>query len=182
MQKLSGPIPGENYTSDTKNYPWHRPPEHTDLDKAIDAIAKKLLSEDAAIGLLSMVQAGTDIATLTDTFLTSGIGAGKWTPDFAILLAGPTSHIMCLMCKGYGIKYDLGLDEKKTPYTKAYFEAIKVDKKKIDTIKKNIPIEEVKEHFEAVMPQPTGFMGMAQQPPMMPQEGMMEEQAEGEMM
>ena len=28
----SGPIPGENFTSDERNYPWHRPPEYTDTD------------------------------------------------------------------------------------------------------------------------------------------------------
>lgn len=158
--KLTGPIPGENFTSDTKNYPWHRPPEYNDLDKAIDGVAKKLLSEESATGILSMVQAGMTIAALTDTFLTSGIGAGKWTPDFALLLAGPTSHIMCLMCEGYGIEYDLGLEEKKNRITKSYLDAVKVDTKKYKTIRDNIDIEEVKQRTEE---KSSGFMGMGQQ-------------------
>ncbi len=48
MQNFEGPIPGENYTSDTKNYPWHRPPEFDDLDKAIDYIGKRLTKEENA--------------------------------------------------------------------------------------------------------------------------------------
>ena len=31
----SGPIPGENFTSDERNYPWHRPPEYTDMDLSL---------------------------------------------------------------------------------------------------------------------------------------------------
>jgi len=119
---MDGPIPGENYTSDTKNYPWHRPPEFTDLDEAIEASYKQMTDEDNAVGLLTMIEMGADLATLTDMFVTSGIGAGKWTPDFAILLAGPVSHIMYMMAKGYGLKCDLGIYDDERPMTKAFFD------------------------------------------------------------
>lgn len=143
---LDGPIPGENFTSDTKNYPWHRPPEHTDLDSAIEASFKKLTDEDNSVGLLTMIEMGVDIATLTDMFVTAGIGAGKWTPDFAILLAGPVSHIIYLMAKGYGLDCDLGIYDRKKPLTKSFFEAHqKINAKKAEDASDEIDLSVVKE-------------------------------------
>lgn len=105
---MTGPIPGENYTSDTKNYPWHRPPEFDDIDKAIDYIGKRLTTEENAVGLLTMIESGLPLTDLAQMFLMSGVGAGKWTLDYALLLAGPTVHIMQIMAKGYGMKANLG--------------------------------------------------------------------------
>ena len=141
--QITGPIPGENYTSDTKNYPWHRPPEYTNLDKAIEAIGKKLLSEEASAGILTMMKMGISVAALVDAFLTSGIGAGKWTPDFALMLAGPTSHIMCLMAEGYGVDYDLGIEDKRPRPTTAFFKKVEREQRAVDIIKKNIPTLEL---------------------------------------
>ena len=160
MEQMDGPIPGENYTSDTKNYPWHRPPQHTDLDSAIEDSFKKMTEENAAIGLLTMIKMGVDIATLTDMFVTAGIGAGKWTPDFAILLAGPISHIMYLMAKGYGIDCDLGIEDKRRPITKAFFDT----KKKVDggdakEASQDINLDSIKSNAKA-----GGFMGAAGAP------------------
>ena len=55
---LDGPIPGANYTSDTKNYPWHRPPDFTNLDDAIEDSVKKLTRKKSVFGLISMMQNG----------------------------------------------------------------------------------------------------------------------------
>lgn len=124
LNQPDGPIPGENYTSDTKNYAWHRPPEFDDLDKAIEYIGARLTSEESAVGVLAMMEAGIPVADLTQMFLMSGVGAGKWTLDFALLLAGPVAHMMQIMGKGYGIPINMGLDDKNTPPTKAFFEAV----------------------------------------------------------
>lgn len=164
MVAPSGPIPGENYTSDTRNYPWHRPPEFTDLDKAIDMIAKRLLSEEGH-GVVVMLKAGMDIASITEMFLMSGIGAGKWTVDFALLLAGPVSHIMCLMADAYDIEYDLGIEDKRPKQTAAFLKEIQKDEQAKKLILKQIP--QVQQQA-AAQPAPEeappsgGFMGMAQ--------------------
>jgi len=124
--KFDGPIPGENYTSDTKNYPWHRPPEFTDLDEAIDYIGKRLTKQESAVGFLSMAEAGISISDLTQMFLMSGVGAGKWTLDYALLLAGPTAHIIRTIVKAYGLKVNMGFKMEGLegiPTTKTFFEA-----------------------------------------------------------
>lgn len=108
----NGPIPGENMTSDVKNYPWHRPPQFANLDDAIDAVASKLCSEEGCNVLLTNIELGAPISSLVETLVLAGVMKGRWTIDMGILLAGPISHIMVLLAKAYGIKYNLGIDKK----------------------------------------------------------------------
>lgn len=152
-QFFANPIPGANYTSDTKNYPWHRPPEFTDLDSAIEMTFKKLTAEDAALGLLTMMDLGLPVISLVFAYVMSGVGAGKWTPDFAILLAGPVSHIMYLMAQGYGIQANMGLDDQIMPPSKAFFSAKKIDGDNLEQMKKNIPLDIVKQNAGSFMNQ-----------------------------
>lgn len=160
VHPLSGPIPGENYTSDTKNYPWHRPPEVTNIDAAIELSAKQLMSEEGAPGLVTMLHAGIDIATLTQTFVMSGIGAGKWTPDFAILLAGPVSHMIYLMAKSEGIDADLGIDLPKQIITKSYMDYAKKNNEALTTVKNLLDDPSVVADIDTKV---KGLMGAAQQ-------------------
>lgn len=120
---LNGPIPGENYTSDTRNYPWHRPPDFTDIDEAIDFISERLTEEETSFRMITMIEAGLTLATVTDIFLTIGVSEGRWTPDFAILLAGPTCRILEIMAKVYEVDYDLGIDTKKPLVTSEFVKA-----------------------------------------------------------
>lgn len=164
---FAAPIPGANYTSDTKNYPWHRPPEFTSLDDAIEMSFKKLTEENAATGLLTMLEMGAPVSALTHTYVMSGIGAGKWTPDFAILLAGPISHIIYLMAKGYGIDPDMGIDNKVKPPTKSFFKARQIEASRVKDIVQNIDVEAIQENAMTLPGYPSGgsqgggFMGMA---------------------
>lgn len=106
-----GPIPGENYTSDTKQYPWHRPPEHTDLDEAIESCVEKLTDREVSNSLLIMLQSGISVVQAADIFVTSGVAKGKWTVDMSLLLVGPVSHMMKIMAEGSKIKYEMGLED-----------------------------------------------------------------------
>jgi hypothetical protein len=168
---FDGPIPGENFTSDTKNYPWHRPPEITDLDEAIEASFKKMTDDDNAVGLLTMMEVGVPIVQIADMFATSGIAAGKWTPDFALLLAGPLCHILYLMAKGYGVDCELGLEKTTKPLTKSFLEGAKrIDAKRAAKAMDEIDLETVISNAEssspAAPPAPMGggFAGMAGAP------------------
>ena len=107
-----GPIPGANFTSDTRNWPWHRPPDITTLDEAIEYVTKDLNEDDDGLRYMSMLEAGVPITIITDIIVTKGIGRGKWTPDFAILSAGPVARVLMIMAKAYNIDYQLGIDEE----------------------------------------------------------------------
>lgn len=155
------PIPGENYTSDTKNYPWHRPPEITEMDKAIEASIKQLSTTKGAYGLLNSLQAGVTVVQAADMFVTSGIGMGKWTPDFAILLAGPVARMMEIMAKDAGIKYSLGLDglkEKTFNYYKRQGEITKGVTEEMASSAGQALINSEDQIKQPPMPEAKGFM------------------------
>lgn len=119
--KPNGPIPGENYTSNTKNYPWHRPPDHTKMDDMIVATMKQLTTREGTYGLLDSLEMGVSVVQAATMFVISGVGAGKWQVDHAILLAGPVAKIMQIMADGAKIKYQMGLEDdpiKTTGYFK----------------------------------------------------------------
>lgn len=187
-----GPIPGENYTSDTRNYPWHRPPQHADLDDALEACLKRLTSKESAYGLLTMLQSGVTVVQATDIFLTGGIGEGKFTLDTALLLAGPVAHIIKILAEDADIKYKMGTEDGNFS-TIAFVKAKSIDEsvavKAADAVQDQA--EEIKQQAGEQAPpepgmveggegQPTpppaagggGFMN-APAPQQPPQEGMM---------
>lgn len=157
MDMFDAPIPGENYTSDTKNYPWHRPPEYTDIDKAIGHALQDLTDEEEnVIQYMTMIDMGMTIATATDTYLTIGIANGKWTPDFAILMAGPVSRMLEIMAKTYNIDFDLGIEEPSTQVTSVFLKALRDG-----DITVNDSAVDVAEGMGAeVTPPSTGLMGL----------------------
>lgn len=167
IDPFDGPIPGENYTSDVKNYPWHRPPEVSDLDDAIELASKRLTNPAVLPKILTMIEMKLPLVRIADIFATGGIGAGKWTPDMAIMLAGPLTHMLMILAKSYGIKdYNTGLDRNKKQFvTKAFFEEIgKINEAKMKKAKNSLPemIPEIKE--AAIEIKRSGFASMATQP------------------
>jgi len=155
---MSGPIPGENYTSDQRNYPWHRPPEFTDLDECLKIASKKIFNKESARGLLTMMEMGVPITSLTSAFVLSGIGGGKWTPDYAMLLAGPISHMMVLLARSEDIEYTLGTEEKVAPPGATFFKEAQKTSAKLRTIDSILP--EVQDKMEETV-EDQGFMDMA---------------------
>lgn len=113
MKAKDGPIPGENHLSDTKNYPWHSKPEITDLDDAVEESIKILFSKRSSKNYMSLMELGYPIVGLTSLFLMLGVSKGKWSIDFALLLAGPVSHILKIMGESAGIKYTMGTEEEE---------------------------------------------------------------------
>lgn len=107
----SGPIPGANFTSDTKNYPWHHPPEFTNINKALDMLGDKITEFKVANGLLVFVELGAPLYKVSQMILMQGVAEGKWTPDFALMLAGPLTRMIELICIGFDVEYDVGIDE-----------------------------------------------------------------------
>lgn len=124
-----GPIPGENFTSDTKNYPWHRPPQFTNLNEAFEYIVEQISDEDVSTSIVTMLELGVPVSNLVDMIITAGVGGGKFTVDFGLLLCGPLSHVICLMARRMEIDPVLGVKSKNKAPTKAFFDALERDQK-----------------------------------------------------
>ena len=108
---FDGPIPGENLTSDPKNYPWHRPPDLVDYDDVVEYMIGKTMQPEVLNGLMSFLKVGVPISVLVSYGMLSNIGKGKFQIDMAILAAGPIARLMQILAEDAGIDYDLGIDE-----------------------------------------------------------------------
>jgi hypothetical protein len=128
---MNGPIPGENFTSNTKNYAWHRPPEYSTTDDVLDYVAKIFSKEEAIASTVTMMEIGIDIATITDLFVTKGVAEGKWSIDMGLVVAGPIAHMLVIMAKSYGVPVKLGLSNEFNGPTSMVFNTIKKDLKKL---------------------------------------------------
>lgn len=159
----SAPIPGENYTSDWENYPWHRPPDIDNMDDAIDYVARTLVETDEGFQYMAYLKTGVTVAGVTDMILTLGIADGKWSIDFAILIAGPVARLVTIMAKGYKIDYNLGINSKKDFVTseelKAQLEITEEDRtamrEEMDQVKGDTEV------VEAPVSEEGGLMAMA---------------------
>lgn len=124
VKNFDAPIPGENFTSDTKNYPWHRPPEIVDYDEAIDNTLKMLSGEQQIKSVMALLGAEVSLPTIVDMVLTGQIANGKIPIDLGILIAGPVARFIEIMAKMYDIEYTMGKDDEPTPPTAAYLRKV----------------------------------------------------------
>lgn len=113
----NGPIPGENFLADTRNYPWHRPPEVDTYDGTVEYVMQRMENEETAEIVYSLMEIGRPLTNIVAGLMMQGIGRGKFQIDMAILAAGPVYRYLQMLADGAGIKYETGLDAKRIPIT-----------------------------------------------------------------
>jgi len=182
----SGPIPGANFTSDTKNYPWHQPPEFTDISDALDKIVQKITEKAPLKSVLGLAELGIPLYRIAGIVIMQGVSEGKWTVDMALLLVGPTTKIIEMICSQFGVEYTLGIEEEEDTepdgvfYKMSYENQLKKPNKVLSIISEEV--EQVKAEAEdqegpqeeAVEPdiQQEGFAKMRKTPVPTEEEGM----------
>jgi hypothetical protein len=150
---MFGPIPGENYTSDTKNYPWHQPPQYTDISEALDKVVVKITEPNVAKKLVSLAQVDIPLYRIAALIVMEGVEGGLWTVDMGLLLIGPVTKIIEIMADNYGVPYKIGIEpeEDNTPtglFVKMKYEAKQANRNGvIRMIKEELP--EIKDQAAA---------------------------------
>lgn len=109
--ELNGPIPGENYTSDTRNYPWHRPPQFVDYDEAIDYLIERIDQKEVTHTMTTLMEMEQDVVTITTMLLINAISEGRISVDLALLISGPVARYIQIVGEGVGVKVEMGLTE-----------------------------------------------------------------------
>lgn len=121
---FDAPIPGENFTSDTKNYPWHRPPEYTDYDESIDYVLTLMSGEQQIASAMSLLDAGISLPTVVDMIITGRVANGYVGIDLGILIAGPVARFLEIMAMSYDIEVSMGKDDELPLPTPAYVKSL----------------------------------------------------------
>lgn len=108
--KIDAPVPGANLLADTRNYPWHRPPDITDYDEAVSYMISRISQEEQAELVYSLLQIDTTVTTVVSGLLMQSIAKGKIPIDLAILISGPVARYIEIIAETNGYKYDMGTD------------------------------------------------------------------------
>jgi hypothetical protein len=112
--KFDGPIPGANLTAETRNYPWHRPPDHTDFNVAVTALLAKLGQRKEIELAYSLIELEVPVFVITSNFLMRQIMRGVIAIDLAILAAGPVARYIEIMAKDNGQKPDMTTEDPRS--------------------------------------------------------------------
>tara|TARA_B100000768_G_C11281033_1_gene378621 strand:+ start:137 stop:700 length:564 start_codon:yes stop_codon:yes gene_type:complete len=110
--KFNGPIPGENYLTDVKNYAWHRPPDVVDYDEAVGYMMDKIDDPEQIELVFAMLQIDAHVTTVVSTLLLQAISKGKFSIDLAVLIAGPLARYISIQAENAGVKYEMGVENK----------------------------------------------------------------------
>lgn len=164
-QMPSGPIPGENFTTNEKNYPWHRPPDYTDMDSALEKVVAEFEDDPSVMHkYMSFLSVGVPVTSVTDMIVTKGISKGYWTVDFGILLAGPIAKVLTIIAKTFDVEYELGIEEESS-----YPTPVELRSALQDPNKQEQALEQAKQEVEAAASQSLSVLGLGA--PAGPQQG-----------
>lgn len=108
-------IPGQSLTKTPGGYPWEKPPQFTNPEKALMSIIDAATSEKMAPRIVALMELGTPLTVLAKTILMTGFIEGKWTPDMMILLSEPVYVLLLRLAKEAGIKPVLDLPPAPDP-------------------------------------------------------------------
>lgn len=108
MPEFDAPIPGENYTSNTKNYPWHRPPDLVGVQEVVESAMERMSDPERSSLILSGLSEGGTILDFVSYVMLSGLSKGRTSIDTAILAAGPIARYVEAMANAEGIEADKG--------------------------------------------------------------------------
>ncbi len=139
---IDGPIPGENLISDERNYPWRRAPDYADLNDAMEFLIDSISEKPKLFAVLNALENEITVAQFSQTIVMSAMTQGRFTLDFALLLAGPLAKYISILAEGYDVAYDMGVEEEYTFYPKQLVDASQLD---FDTEKEMSTITEDEE-------------------------------------
>ena len=112
MKMFDAPIAGANYAADTRNYPWHRPPDIVNYDEGVDYMINKMKEPEQIELVFSLLEIDAHVTTVVTSLLMQGLSRGKFSIDLAILMAGPIARYISIIADEQEIKYDMGVGEK----------------------------------------------------------------------
>jgi len=98
--KRKFPIPGISLTTDPENpAPHDRPPEFSNLHKALNYIFENAIQEENYSQFIKLMADGFPLMEVVQTVLFSGFYEGKWNFSLMQLLIEPTAYIFLAFCE-----------------------------------------------------------------------------------
>ena len=94
------PIPGTSLTADPDNpLPHERPPEFTNLHKALDSIFQNAIEPENYVELINLLGQGFPLMEIVQTTVFTGFYEGKWNHSLMLLLVEPVAYIFLALAE-----------------------------------------------------------------------------------
>ena len=157
---FSTPIPGQSLTKEPRAYPWEDPPKYSNPEDALIWHIDRLEKPERTKAVLTLLELGLDVVTLTEGILRGGVVQGMHTIDVSLIIAPVIHEYITGTANTVGIDFKEGLSEVEVDYKQ--FEST-IDKNKISEVLKDIdedkpidlePIEETLEEKEPQVEEP----------------------------
>tara|TARA_R100001509_G_scaffold102696_1_gene60345 strand:- start:4627 stop:5151 length:525 start_codon:yes stop_codon:yes gene_type:complete len=148
------PIPGQSLTREPRSYAWEDPPKYSKPEDALMWHMDRLEDPERTKAVLTLLELGLDVVTLTEGILRGGVVQGIHNIDISLIIAPIIHEYIVGTANAVGINFKEGLSEFKVDYKQ--FESA-IDKNKINEVLKDIdedkpidldPIEDVIEQEE----------------------------------
>tara|TARA_R100000951_G_scaffold103017_3_gene95410 strand:+ start:547 stop:1068 length:522 start_codon:yes stop_codon:yes gene_type:complete len=157
---FSTPIPGQSLTKEPRSYAWEDPPKYSKPEDALMWHMDRLEEPERTKAVLTLLELGLDVVTLTEGVLRGGVVQGIHNIDVSLIIAPIIHEYITGTASAAGIDFKEGLSEVKVDYKE--FESA-IDKNKINEVLKDIdedkpidlqPIEEALEEKEMQVEEP----------------------------
>lgn len=157
---FSTPIPGQSLTKEPRSYAWEDPPKYSKPEDALMWHMDRLEEPERTKAVLTLLELGLDVVTLTEGVLRGGVVQGIHNIDVSLIIAPIIHEYITGTASAAGIDFKEGLSEVKVDYKE--FEST-IDKNKINEVLKDIdedkpidlqPIEEALEKKEMQVEEP----------------------------
>lgn len=112
VAQFQAPIPGQSLTGTPGTMPWERPPEMNDPEEVIQMYLTKLSDKEATQDILDLLELGTDVRTLTEGILRTGVAEGIHSIDVSLIVAPVIHEFIKQSADAVGIDYEEGLEDK----------------------------------------------------------------------
>lgn len=99
------PIAGESLTNDPENpMPFEKPTKFTNIHQCTEYLWVKMIEEQTYVKLMTAVDSGIPIMSITKMLVQGGFQEGLWNPDLMILLVEPTAFMLLALTEAAGLE------------------------------------------------------------------------------
>lgn len=166
------PVPGESLVEEPGKRPYERPPQITEVDKALKYLLSSTLDDDEIREeLFDVLDMGMSVETVVSAMLMQNFSEGIFTPDVAELVKVPMIQLLTQAASDSGIE-DLNITNENLPKKRSTEDRVELmrtlNPQKFDRLREEgmamneeMPMEEEELEMEAPMEQ--GFINKDQE-------------------
>ena len=87
IDEFASAPPGHSLTEDNTRWPWGKPPQEANPERALEASIRSLEKPRIQQELIKLLMVGVSVEVIVEGILMQGFTEGKFNPDIGLLLS-----------------------------------------------------------------------------------------------